>query len=227
MFKFMDNLALNNGLMLLLCSIALALVCLELCFGVKRGKLHARSVITTACRVLIIVAAALLAGFLIFLLPLQGIGMKVVFYAVLLLTLAAVLLIYIAGERKVVRDATANALRKSAGSTASVRYAKGWLYGTCFCLLVGAAVLLATGGQNYFLPVIPVAIVAVCLLLHGILPWRIWYALATIAIVAFCINVIYGDIISPKLLSLMIDAPSVACTAILAAAGITLTIRKE
>lgn len=223
----MDKLVLNKGLMLLLCSITLAVLCVELCLAVGRGKLPARGVINTACRAIIIVAASLLAGFLASLLPMQGIWMKVVFFAVLAVVLAVVLFIYISGKRKVVRNATANALRKSAGGVAAVRYAKGWLYGACFTLLIAASVLLAVREQNYFMPVIPVAVAALCLLLHGLLPWRIWYAIATLAIIAFSINTLYVDIISPNLLSLMIDAPAVACATMLACAGITLSIRKE
>ena len=227
MFDFVDKLALNKGLMLLLCSITLAVLCVELCVAVKRGRLQAKPVITSASKAIIITAAALLAGFLISLLPLGGVWVNVVFYAVLAVTLAVVLLIYISGERKAVRAATANALRKSAGGVAAVRYAKGWLYGACFTLLIAAAVMLAIHRQDYFLAVIPVAIVAVCLLLHGILPWRIWYAIAFLAIIAFFINILYVDIISPNLLSLMTDAPAMALAAMLAAAGITLSRRKE
>ena len=226
MFGFMDKLALNNGLMLLLCSITLAFICAELCIAIKRGKLQARGVINATCKAIVTVAAAVLAGFLISLLPLEGVWASVVYCATLLLVLGVVVLIYIAGERKIVRAATANALRKSAGTTAAVRYAKGWLYGACFSLMIVAAVLLAIREQNFFVPMIPVAVFAVCQLLHGLLPWRIWYALATLAALAFFIYVLYFDIIAPNLLSLVTDAPATALAAMLTAAGITLSIRK-
>ena len=223
----MDKLALNGGLMLLLCSITLALLCAELCVAVKKGRLYARGVINGACKAIIITAASALAGFLIGLIPLDGVWVPVVFCTALVLVAAIVLLFYISGKRKAVRTATANALRKSAGGVAAVRHAKGWLYGACFTLLIATAVMLAVRSQDYYLAVVPVAIVAVCLLLHGILPWRIWYAIATLATVAFFINILYVDIISPKLLSLKMDAPAVAIAAMLAASGVTLALKKE
>ena len=74
MFKFLDKLALNKGLMLLLCSITLALLCVELCVAVKRGRLYARKVVTTAAQAIVIVAVMTGIGFLLSLLPLQGVG---------------------------------------------------------------------------------------------------------------------------------------------------------
>ena len=70
MFKFLDKLALNKGLMLLLCSITLALLCVELCVAVKRGRLYARKVVTTAAQAIVIVAVMAGIGFLLSLLPL-------------------------------------------------------------------------------------------------------------------------------------------------------------
>ena len=65
MFKFLDKLALNKGLMLLLCSITLALLCVELCVAVKRGRLYARKVVTTAAQAIVIVAVMAGIGFLL------------------------------------------------------------------------------------------------------------------------------------------------------------------
>lgn len=227
MFKFLDKLALNKGLMLLLCSITLALLCVELCVAVKRGRLYARKVVTTACQAILLVAVTAGIAFLLTLLPLQGIWTQVVYYAALALVLAAVVIIYVAQERKGIRLATANALRKSAGNTAAIRHAKGWLYGAGIAHIIVAAVALATGRPDYYLAMFPVAIVAVAVLLSRILPIRIWYAIAAIALIAFFVFTFFGDIISAKLLSLVIVAPALACTAMLALACGTLTIRKE
>ncbi len=50
MFGFLDRLALNRGLSILLCSIALALLCVEICFAVVRGKVQARQILGYICR---------------------------------------------------------------------------------------------------------------------------------------------------------------------------------
>lgn len=227
MFNFLDKLALNKGLMLLLCSITLALLCVELCVAVKRGRLYARKVVTTAAQAILIVAVAAGIGFLLSLLPLQGVGAQVVYYAALALVLAAIIIFYIVGERKSVRVATANALRKSAGNTAAIRHAKGWLYGAGIAHIIVAAVALAMGRPDYYLAMFPVAIVAVAVLLSRIIPIRILYALAVIALAAFFGFTFFAEIISAKLLSLVIVAPALACTAMLVLAGVTLTLKRE
>ena len=225
MFSFLDKLALNRGLMLLLCSISLALLLVELCVSVKRGRAYARKVVTSAAGAILIVAVAAGIGYLLKLLPLAGIGAKVVYYAALVLIVAAVIIIYCAGERKAVRLATANALRKSAAPTASVRHAKGWLYGVGIAHIIAAAVALAFGRPDYYLAMVPVAIAAVAVLLQAILPIRIWYALAAIAIIAFVVMTFWSDIISAKMLSLMIVAPATAAATMLAASACTLTLK--
>ena len=225
MLKFLENLSLNKGLMLLLCSITLALFCVELCVSVKRGRVYARKVITTACQAILLVAVAVGIGFLFSLLPVAGVWERVVYYAALALIIAAVIVIYVAGERKAVRTATANALRKSAAGTASVRHAKGWLYGAGIAHMIVAAVALAIGRPDYYLAMVPVAIVAVALLLHAVLPWRIWYALAGLAIIALVGMVFFGDVISAKMLTLKIVAPAVAAATMLVASATTLTFK--
>lgn len=229
MFKYLDKLALNKGLLLLLCSIALALACVELCVAVKKGKLQARQVVTTACKALLAVACAFALGFLVTLLPLSGLWASVVFYAFLALVLAAVIIVYVAGERKQVRLATANALRKSAGNTAIVRHAKCWIFGICFALTVGAALLLAIGSERFYLPMVPVAVAVVAILLHTIVHWRIWYAIAAIAIVAFGVLTLMEVVCASvaPLAPLAVAAFTVAATTLLGAALITLTLRRE
>ena len=225
MFRFLDKLALNKGLMLLLCSITLALMCVELCVSVKRGRVYARKVVTTACQAILIVAVVAAIGFLLSMLPLAGIWQFVVYYALLAVVIAAVIIIYCAGERKAVRLATANALRKSAAPTASVRHAKGWLYGAGIAHIIVAAVALAIGRPDYYLAMVPVAIATLAVLLQAILPIRVWYALAAIAIIAFVVLTFWSDIISAKMLTLMIVAPAVAAATMLAASASTLTFK--
>ncbi len=227
MFKFLDKLLINKGLLLLLSSIAFALACVELCVAVKKGKVYARQVVTTACKALIIVACALGLGFLMQYIPPSGLWAKVLFYVFLAVVAAAVIIIYVAGERKQVRVATANALRKSAGNTASVRHAKSWIFGACFALTVGAALLLAFGKENYYLAMVPVAITALAVLLHAILHWRLWYALAALAIFAFGIYTLMQPLSVTSPSDLTGAAPWVAALALPVAGFITLTLRRE
>ena len=225
MLSFLDKLALNKGLMLLLCSISLALLLVEMCVSLKRSRVYARKVLSTLSLAILIVAATAAISYLLSLLPLAGIGAKVVFYAFLALIVAVVIIIYCAGERKAVRVATANALRKSAAPTAAVRHAKGWLYGTGIAHIIASAVALALGRPDYYLAMVPVAIVAVAVLLQAILPIRVWYALAAIAIIAFVVMTFWSDIISAKILSLIIVAPATAAATMLTAAACTLTVK--
>lgn len=225
MFDFLDKLAQNGGLMLLLCSVTLALVCLELCVAVSRGRLAARPVITAACRALLAVACALLLGFVVSVVPLAGIRVKIVYWLLMAVVLAAVIVIYVAGERKRVRAATANALRRSAGNTAAVRYAKGWIYGTCITLLIAAAVAYFCGAAQYYRLVFPVAMVAVALLLARLVLPRFWYAVAAAGVLLFFAVVLSSEIIAAG--SPEIVAPALAAAVFLAAGCITLTLKRE
>ncbi len=225
MFGFLDKLALDSGLMLLLCSVTLALVCLELCVAVSRGRLSSRPVITLACRALLVVSCALLAGFVVSLLPLDGAWAQIVYYVLMAAVLAAVIVIYVAGERKQVRAATANALRLSAGNTAAVRYAKGWIYGTCLTLLIAAAVAFFCGVAEYYRLVFPVAVVAVAILLARIVPLRFWYAVAAAGVLLFVSVVLFGSISAAD--SPAVVAASLVAAALLAAGCITLIFRRE
>ena len=100
MLGFLDRLALNRGLTILLCSVALALLCVEICFAVVRGKLQARQIVGYICKSVVAVAVAVLAGFLLSLLKLAGNWIYVAFYGVALVAVVAAVLIYIFGEKR-------------------------------------------------------------------------------------------------------------------------------
>ena len=226
MFAFLDKLALNKGLMLLLCSVALALLCVEICFAVVRGKMQSRQVPGYICRGIVALAAAVLAGFLVSLIPAAGVWRPVLFYALPVLAVAAAVVVYIAGARRAVRLATANSLRASAANTAVVRHAKGWLFGTCVALMVAAAVALAFG-WNYYLLMFPVAVVAVLTLIHALLRWRIWYALGSVAILVYAAMSLWGYFQGLELSSLPVVSGASAAAALISCAFVTLTVRKE
>lgn len=225
MLEYINKFAGNKGLMLLLCSIALAIVCVGICFSVIRGKISARQVFTAICRSVLFVAASALFGFLVSLIPVKGVWGRVVFYAALALVLIAKLMVYLSGERRAIRLATANSLRTSASSTAAVRNAKGWLYGTSIAV-VFAAVLALILKQPYYLIMIPVAIVAVVILLNGILRWRIWYALGAIAIIAYAVIALKDAFMAADSASLVSMTAAVASATLLTSSFGTLTARK-
>ena len=223
---FLDRLALNRGLTILLCSVALALLCAEICFAVVRGKVQARQILGGICKSIVAVAVAVLAGFMLSLLPLAGNWVYVAFYGVALVAVVAAVLIYFFGEKRALRLATANSLRSSAGSTAAVRHAKGWMYGIGIALFVAAAVALAFGWR-FDLIMFPVAVVAVAQLLTGILRWRFWYALAAVAIAVYAVMMVVGGVIVPGMASLPLIAGAALAAAFLVAAFADLTLRKE
>ena len=222
MFGFLDRLALNRGLSILLCSIALALLCVEICFAVVRGKVQARQILGYICRSIVAVAVAVLAGYLLSLLPFSGKWVSVAFYGVALVAVAAAVLIYIFGKKRILRVATANSLRSSAGNTAAVRHSKGWLFGICIALIAAAAVAMAFR-QRFDLIMFPVMVVVVTQLLHGILKWRLWYALAAIVIVVYAVFMV----VNGKVASMPVMAGASLAVAYLVAACAELTIRKE
>ena len=226
MFAFLEKLALNKGLMLLLCSVALALLCVEICFSVVRGKMQAKQILGYICRGIVALAVAILVGFLASLIPAAGVWKVVLFCALTVVVVAAAVVVYIAGARKAIRLATANSLRASAANTAVVRHAKGWLYGICVALIVAAAVALAMG-WDYYLLMVPVAVVAVLMLLRALLRWRIWYVLCSVAVLTYAAMSLWSYFAGLDTGSLPVVAGASAAAALLACACVTLTVRKE
>ena len=226
MLDFLDPLAANKPLTLLLCSIAFALVCIELSVALWRGKLQARGVISLAAKALVVVALAFGLGFAFSRLKMEAGFGRVMYFLVLILVAAFCVAGYIAGCRRQVRAATANALRKSASSTAVTRYAKGWMYGTCFALFVFAAMLLAFGRADFYMPMIPLAIAAVAILLAALLLPRIWFGLAAGAIAAFFVLSLWQSLATASAATLPLVAPALAATCLLTAACVSLTLRK-
>ena len=227
MLVFLDKAPLGDGLMLLLCSIALALLCAELCVSVSRGKLIARSVIGTSCRALLLVAGCALCGFLLSLISAGGIWSKVIYYAAVAAAIAAALFIFIKGQRAQVRTATANALRKSAGPAAAARFTKGWLFAISFVAVIVSAMALACGQPLYWMPMCGVALTAVALLLASMLLPRLWYAAAALAIAAFAILALSRSIAAAECGQLYCVVPAAATVAIAVASFVSLTVRKE
>ena len=211
--------------MILLSSAVLAVLCVCICFSVIRGKISARQVLTSLCRAVLFVACAALLGLLMSLIPFAGIWARVAYYATLAVVLASVVLVYIAGEKRAIRLATATSLRASAAANAAVRNARGWLYGASVATVLAAALLLAIG-QPFYLIMIPVAIVALVLLIAGLLRWRIWYALGAIAIIAYAVMALLESFVAAEPASLAPVAAAVAVAGLITSSFGTLTIRK-
>ena len=114
----------NKGLMLLLSSAVLALLCIEMCISVLSGKLPAKHILSAAGKAFLSTVGVAAAGFLVTLIPASGVTVPILYYALLALAVAAVVIVYILSQRAQVRAATANALRRSASNTAAVRHAK-------------------------------------------------------------------------------------------------------
>ncbi len=226
MLGFLDRLATDRGLAILLCSVALALLCVEICFAVIRGKMLSRQILSYICKSIVAVAVAVLAGFLLSLLPLAGNWVNVAFYGLTLVSAVSAVLIYIFGEKRALRLATANSLRSSAGNTAAVRHAKGWMYGIGVALFFAAAVALAFGWR-FDLIMFPVAVVAVAQLLTGIIRWRFWYALAAVVIAAYFVFILVDGVIVPQMASLPLIAGAALAAAFLVATLSDLAFRKE
>ncbi|MBO4556995.1 MAG: hypothetical protein J5693_00080 [Bacteroidales bacterium] len=230
MNEFLDNLGKladgNKGLMLLLSSAVLALLCIEMCFSVLSGKLPAKHILSAAGKAFLTAVGVAAAGFLVTLIPASGVVVPILYYALLALAVAAVVIVYILGQRAQVRAATANALRKSASNTAQVRHAKGWLYAGCLVLLAGAVALLIAGGK-YWLAVLPVAVVAVALLLHKLIHWRIWYAVGLLAVLLLSGLALKAYFLAPQMAALPAVAVAVAAVAMLLMSSVTLSIRRD
>ena len=226
MFGFLDSLASNSGLMLLLCSVALALLCAVVCFSVLRGRVPARQVFSYICKSVVVVAVASLAGFGVSFLPIAGVWATVAFYAMLALAAVVPVVLFIAGVRRAQRKAIANSLRASAAGVASAGVAKSWLFGVCVALSLAAAVALALGFKYYML-MFPVALVAVALLLHGVLRWRFWYALLAVSVAFFAVCALSGGVAAAQMSSLAVLSGAAAVVALLLAACVTLTIRND
>ncbi|MBP5505247.1 MAG: hypothetical protein J6X89_04000 [Bacteroidales bacterium] len=226
MFGFLNRFAVNKGLALLLSSVALAVLCAVICAAVVRGRMAVRQILNYICKAVVAVAAAVLFGFLVSLIPVKGLWLEVVFYAALAVVLVASVWVYIAGHKAALRKATANSLRTSAAGTAAEKHALGWSFGICTALVIASAFALAMGWEFYLI-MFPVAVAAVGLLLHTLLRWRLWYALCAIAIAAFAVCFLLDKLAAVDFAALPVLTGTLAAAALLVAALVSLTFNKR
>ena len=174
-FSFLSELAMNQGLALLLSSVVLALLLLCVCASVISGRLVARQVLDGVCVAISAAAVAFLIGFGLSKVGTEGAAFKALYGAVMAVSAAGTVVWYVLGKKKMVREVTATALRKSASSSASTRFAFSRLYGALACFILVAAFLLVKGGQPFVMPAFVVALPVVTLVLHKVVKVRFWY----------------------------------------------------
>ena len=235
LFAFLDKLSVNQGVALLCSAIVLALLLICVCVSVISGRLNARNVIDGVCEPVVLAALAALVGF-----GLSKIGsggadvsgeagaaVNVLYYVAVAIGAAGSIIRYVLGKKKLVREVTSTALRKSASSNAANRFAFSRLYGSAFCFMIVAAILLARGGQNFILPVFVVVVVVAALLLHKIARVRFWYWIAFVAIVLFALIESSLYIVEAASCNMPLAAASASVFAMLLAALSTLSVTKE
>lgn len=227
LFAFLDKLAMNQGVALLAGAIALALLLICVSVSVISGRLSARNVIDGLCDPIAFAAVAALIGFGLSKIGAEGATGKALYYAAVAVGAAIAVVRYVLGKKKLVREVTSTALRKSASSSAATRFAFSRLYGAAFCIMVVAARLLIKGGQNFCLPVFIVSVVVAALLLHKAARCRFWYWIAFVAIVLFVLINSKIYIVAATTASMPFAAASAAVLAMLFAALATLSITKE
>lgn len=226
MLIFLDRLAANNGLTILLCSIAVALLCALICFSVVRGKMPAKQILSYICKAVVAVAVAFVAGFLVSKLPMGEAWGEVAFFALLAAVAAISAFVYTSGLFGAKRRSTASSLRSSAAKVAAIRHAKGWLFGSCVAVVIFAAMALAFG-RPYYLLMFPVALIVVVLLLHSVLRWRLWYALLAVSIALFAVMATIDYVVEVQMSALPIVSGALAAAVMGVSACVTLTIRND
>ncbi len=226
-FSFLSELAMNQGLALLLSAVVLALLLLCVCASVISGRLVARQVLDGVCVAISAAAVAFLIGFGLSKVGAEGAAFKALYGAVMVVSAAGTVVWYVLGKKKMVREVTATALRKSASSSASIRFAFSRLYGALACFILVAAFLLVKGGQPFVMPAFVVALPVVTLVLHKVVKVRFWYWLCLVATLLFALSnsVIY--VVNASAASMPLAAASASVFALLLAALTTLSITKE
>ncbi|MCF0173507.1 MAG: hypothetical protein HUJ91_07280 [Bacteroidales bacterium] len=143
-----------------------------------------------------------------------------------LVTIVAAVLYYNASRRNVVRKATADSLRRSAGPSAVLRYARANVYGVSAVLVIAAVVGLTVGGA-YYLFVVPMALSAVALILHKLTGWRGWFLFAWVTLLLYIFE--YSMVALPVngSINLVTEAPRLYALTILTCSLIDLYLAGE
>ncbi|MBR4212962.1 MAG: hypothetical protein IKR82_03260 [Bacteroidales bacterium] len=186
--------SLRNGLYILICALSLAVFCVAFTFSVIRGRILVAPVLhltlLSALWVLIVFGVAwLLVRFA------AGIVGMVAYIGAPVLILAVYLPFYYRGRRKAVRNASVSAVRRSAHTTAAVKYNYRLLFSALLVLLLGGVVALCTGEATHYL-FFPVAAASLSFLLWRLLSWRGFLLLGFLAVelcaLVYCVPLASG-----------------------------------
>lgn len=186
--------SLRNGLYMLFCALSLALFCVAFTFSVIRGRIIVgpvfRSALISALWVLILFGV----GWLLVRYAAGIIGM-VAYIAAPVLIAAIYLPLYFRGRRRAIRNASASAVRRSAHSTAAVKYNYRLLFSALTVLLVFGIVALCLGEKTHYL-FFPVAAASLAFLLWRLLSWRGFLLLGFLAVelcaLVYCVPMATG-----------------------------------
>ena len=227
LFSFLDKLAMNQGPALLVGAVVTALLLICISVSVISGRLSARGVVDGICDPIALAAVVGLLGFGLSKIGAEGVAGKILFYLAVALAAAAAVVRYVVGKKKLVREVTSTALRKSAASSAANRFAFSRLYGAALCFVIVAARLAIKGGQCFCHPLFIAALVVAAVLLHKLARLRSWYWIAFIAIVLFVFIISKIYFIEAMAVNMPYAAAFAAVLATLLASLTTLSITKE
>lgn len=184
----------RNGLYILGCALTLALFCLVFTFSVIRGRIVLPPVfhltLFSALWVVIVFGIAwLLVRFA------AGIVGLAAFIGAPALIVALYLLFFFRGRKKAVRTASAAAVRRSAHSSAAVKYDYRLLFSALIVMLVVGIVALCAGEPTHIL-FFPVAAASLSFLLWRLLGWRGFLLLGFLAVelcaLVYCVPMATG-----------------------------------
>ena len=170
----------RNGLYILGCALTLALFCVAFTFSVIRGRIVLSPVfhltLLSALWVVIVFGVAWLlvrfaAGF---------VGL-VAYIGAPVLIVGLYLLFFFRGRRKAIQTASSAAVRRSAHSSAAVKYDYRVLFSALLILLVVGIVALCTGNPTHAL-FMPLAAASLGFLLWRLAGWRGFLLLAFLAV---------------------------------------------
>ena len=193
---FTEAFSFRNGLYILGCALTLALFCVAFTFSVIRGRIALPPLfhltLISALWVLIVFGVAwLLVRFA------AGIVGLAAYIGAPVLIVALYLLFFFRGRRSAVRTASAGSVRRSAHSSAAVKYDYRVLFSALLILLVVGLAALCTGHHTHTL-FIPVAAASLSFLLWRLLQWRGFLLLGFLAVelsaLVYCVPIaLHGE----------------------------------
>ena len=188
--SFLEDFGLSYGLWLLIGAVLFALLCLCFLGTVRRGKVKPRQMFAEAgwtalwCFGLLVLSLVTSWPFG----SRQALwtpSRPVLFWCVAAVVIIALYIWYFRKRKKHFADkVSATAIRRSAAGSGASKY--------CYALLFAgmlvtsfAGICRAVGGLSLLHLLVPMCIVGVTLLLHALIPWRIWFLLGGIVLTVY------------------------------------------